>query len=317
MSGIGVITNPMSRKNRRDPGVAKSLAYVLGERGQFVAPGDLEALAATLQRFRDHEIEVLCINGGDGTVHQSVTAMVHAFGEEAELPPLAILRGGTMNIIADSVGNRLRADSMLDQVVDAYHSGDSLPERSVRLLRVEIDDAPPRYGFLAGNGVIAGFLQVYYAQTDPAPLDAALLLARGAASAVVGGRLVKHILRPWRGTATLDGRTWPEREWVALAIGTVEEMGLGFKVFHLVGRHPQKMQVVGIGSSVARLATELPRLYAGRGLHHRANHSELADELVLESDEPFPLMVDGDLYTAQSGRVRFGLGPRVRMLLPR
>lgn len=317
MSGIGVITNPKSRRNRRDPGVARTLAYVLGERGQFVAPDDLDALAATLERFRDHQIDVLCINGGDGTVHQSVTAMVRAYGEEAPLPPIVVLRGGTMNIIADSLGMTAGAETMLDQVVDAYHSGDALPERSVRLLRVEIDDQPPRYGFLAGNGVIAGFLEVYYEQDDPSPIDAATLLARGAASAVVGGTLVRRLMRPWRGHISVDGHTWAGDAWVAIAIGTVEEMGLGFKVFNRVAAHPTKMQVVGIGSSVARLVAELPRLYAGYGPRHRANHSQLGEDLILQGTEPFPLMVDGDLYAASGGRVRFRLGPRVTMLLPR
>ena len=317
MSGIGVITNPMSRRNRRDPQVARTLAYVLGERGEFVAPGDLDALASTLQHFHEHQIDVLCINGGDGTVHQSVTAMIRAFGEDAALPRIVILRGGTMNIIADSVGMTATAEQMLASVVDAYHSGDSLPERSVRLLRVDIDDDPPRYGFLAGNGVIAGFLEVYYERNDPAPLDAAALLARGAASALVGGRLVRRLLRPWPGTVVFDGEPWPGQSWVAIAIGTVEEMGLGFKVFHRVAAHPEKIQVVGIGSSVARLATELPGLYAGRGTSHRANRSQVGEDLVLRGEGAFPVMVDGDLYEATQGRVRVRVGPRVRMLLPR
>lgn len=317
MSGIGVITNPLSRKNRRDPRVVRTLAYVLGERGHFVAPDDLDALAATTRRFRDHQIDVLCINGGDGTVHQAMTALVRAYDEHAPLPPVAILRGGTMNIIADSVGMTIPAEAMLDQIVDAYHSGDLLPERRVRLLKVEIDDEVPVYGFLSGNGVIAGFLDVYYAKKDPSHVDAAALLVRGAASAMVGGPLVRRLLRPWRGRVLLDGVAWPPSEWVAVALGTIEEMGLGFKVFHLLRDHPQRLQVVGIGSRVSRLALELPGLYAGRGVHRPANSSQVAEVVELEGEGAFTVMVDGDLYRAHTGRVRYSVGPELRLLLPR
>ena len=321
MSGIGVITNPRSRKNRQDPRVARTLAYVLGERGQFVAPGDLDALAATARRFRDHGIDVLCINGGDGTVHQAITALVRAYGHgtsgPSTLPPIAILRGGTMNIVADSTGMSVSAESMLDQVVDAYHSGDALPERRVRLLEVEIDGQAPRYGFLSGNGVIAGFLEVYYEKKDASPFDAAALLTRAAASAMVGGRLVRRLLRPWVGRVVLDGEAWPAAPWVAIAIGSVEEMGLGFRVFHLLRRHPHRMQVVGIGSRVPQLALELPGLYRGRGVHRAGNYSDVAEAIEPVGDEPFGLMIDGDLYVAETGRVRYRLGPEVRLLLPR
>lgn len=316
MSGIGVVTNPRSRKNRKDPDVARTLSYVLGERGQLVAPDDLDALAKTAVRFREHGIEVLCVNGGDGTVHRALTAMVRAYGA-TPLPPVAILRGGTMNIVADSIGNRVSAEAMLDQVVDAYHTGDPLPEVSVRLLRIELDDAPPSYGFLSGNGIIARFLELYYEQTDPTPADAARLLARGALSALVGGRLIRRLTRPWRGTITLDGASLGGDEWVAVAIGTVEQMGLGFQVFHLLQQHPEQLQVVGIGGSVANLARDLVPLFRGQGVFRPGNLTHTGAELILAGDEPQQLMIDGDFYVAEQGRVRYSLGPVLRLLLPR
>lgn len=316
MSGVGVVTNPRSRKNRKDPGVAQTLSYVLGERGQLVAPDDLDALAQAARRFREHAIEVLCINGGDGTVHRTLTALVRAYGD-APLPPVAILRGGTMNIVADSIGIRIRAESMLDQVVDAYHRGDDLPERRVRLLKIELDDRPACYGFLSGNGIIARFLELYYEQTDPSPVDAARLLARGVLSAAVGGRLIRRLTRPWRGAVTLDGAILPREEWVAVAVGTIEQMGLGFRVFHLLDRDPDRLQVVGIGSSVAQLALDLPSLFRGRGVQRPGNRTDLGTELLLEGRGSQSLMIDGDFYVAEGGRVRYTLGPQLRLLLPR
>ncbi len=316
MSGIGVVTNPRSRHNRRDPDAARSLAYVLGEKGQLVAPDDLDALAHTAEQLRDHEIEVLCVNGGDGTLHQVLTALVRAYGEDGELPPVALLRGGTMNIVADSIGVKLPAAAMLEQVVDAWHGGTPLRQRRVRALRVEVDDLPPTYGFLSGNGIIARFLEVYYEKPDPTPLDAAALLARGSVSALVGGRLIRRLTRPWEGQLVLDGERWAHDQWVAVAIGTIEQMGLGFRVFHLLGQGTDHLQVVGLAGSVSDLARELPTLYRGRGVHRPADRTELGQELILEGPEGQPLMVDGDFYFALGGRVRYTLGPEVAFVLP-
>jgi len=317
MSGIGVVTNPRSRKNRRNPVMAETLAYVLGERDHFHAPTSLEALAETARRFREHDIDVLCINGGDGTIHQVVTAMVRAYAGDP-LPDVAILRGGTMNIVAESLGNRIRPEEMLEQVVSAYHGTTPLPETELRLLEIDLHDGGPlHYGFISGNGIIPRFLELYYDRPDPRPVDAAWLLVRAAVSAVFGGGLARALTEPWQGEIRLDGVPWSHDRWIAVAIGCVEQMGLGFPVFHRVSAHPDQFQVVGVGSSVAQLALGLPRLYRGRGIGGRDNHTDVAREVTLVGPPDQPMTIDGDLYRTPTGRISYRVGPRITMRLPR
>jgi diacylglycerol kinase (ATP) len=315
MSAVAVVTNPRSRHNRRNPALGPALAYVLGEKGELVSPSDLGALASTAERFRDRGVEVLCVNGGDGTIHQVLTAMARAYGD-APLPAFAVLRGGTMNIIADSVGVRLGAEATLGRIVEALHAGEELPTTTRRLLRVDLDDQAPYYGFLSGNGLIARFLELYYEQPDPTPLDAGLLLARGAASALVGGALIRRLTRPYSGKVAVDGVELPGERWAAVAIGSIEQMGLGFRVFPRLAESPDWFQYVALGGSVADVARELPSLYRGRGVHRPADRTDLATELLMTSPEPVQLMIDGDFYVASAGRVRYSLGPSVRFLLP-
>lgn len=316
MGGIGVVTNPRSRKNRRNPVMAETLAYVLGARDHFHAPTSLEALAETARKFREYDIDVLCINGGDGTIHQVMTAMVRAY-EGDPLPEVALLRGGTMNIVASSLGNRIRPEEMLQQVVSSYHGTTPLPETTLRLLEVDIEDgSPPLYGFISGNGIIARFLELYYDRPDPSPIDAAWLLFRAALSAVVGGSLARKLTEPWKGEVQLDGTSWPHDEWIAVALGTVEQIGLGFPAFHRVFAHPAHFQVVGVGSSVAELALGLPRLYRGRGIGGRNNFTDVAQRVTLHGPPNQPLTIDGDFYQTPTGRIHYSLGPTVTMRLP-
>lgn len=315
MSGIGLITNPKSRKNRRDPGIAMNLAYLLGERGDFATPSDLGALADTVRRFADADIDLLCVNGGDGTVHQAMTALLRVWPAGRPLPRVAVLPGGTMNIVANSIGVKGDAGRALGRVLDAYHAGRVLPSTRRRLLRVDLPGEPPVYGFLSGNGIIARFLEVYYAEPDPSPAVVARLLARGVASTLVGGRFARKLTQPYVGRVALDGVDWPGTTWTAVAIGTVEQIGLGFTPFYRVREEPDRMHVVGIGGTIVDLARELPSIYLGRGIHQPGNREGTCATLLLEADGDIPMMVDGDFYPAK-GRAELRVDAEVELVLP-
>ncbi len=300
-----MVTNARSRDNRRDPGLAARLGAASGAR--VVAPPSLEALAAEVERLQRDPPGVLAVHGGDGTLHRVVSAWLSA--GRAPLPELAVLRGGTMNIVADSIGLKMPAEAFLASL------GGPVTHTVRSLLRIEIDGTPT-WGFLSGNGIVARFLEKYYERPDPTPVDAARLLGRGALSALVGGPLIRQLTRPWEGVVTVDGVAHGPRPWTAVAIGSVEQLGLAFRVFHLLRPGDDAFHVVALSGSVADLARELPRMWAGRGVRRPGNSEHLVRELVLEGPEPMALMVDGDFYRAASGRVRVVPGPPVRFVLP-
>ena len=295
MSGIGVITNPLSRKNQRDPGIAGQLGYILGEKGNLEQPGDLDALDEVATRFHNRGIDILCVNGGDGTIHKAMTALKHAYGD-TPLPQIALLPGGTMNIVANSVGVRGRPADILHEVVRTYHGNETFQTTRRSLLRVDTAGAGTQYGFLFGNGIIAGFLEAYYEGGDPTPAKAARVLAHGTLSTLVNGPYVRRLLKPFNGSLILDGEAWPAQQWTAVAVGTVEQLGLGFSPFRYVKDHPGKMHVNGIGGSVIDLAWERPRAYRGAPLARPGNREGACAELVLQSDGPQTFMIDGDFH---------------------
>src|SRR5580704_17382124 len=112
MSGIGVVLNPRSRRNLRDPKAALRLARTLGDHGVVRQVDSIEDLHRTAEDFRHLDIDVLGISGGDGTNHVTITGFLDVYGNgkvadsaaPALLPQIAFLRGGTMNTVANSVG---------------------------------------------------------------------------------------------------------------------------------------------------------------------------------------------------------------------
>src|SRR5687768_275022 len=103
MSGIGIITNPHSKLNKRNPRRAELLGYIVGERGQLEITNTLADLERVAHEFREKKIHTLAISGGDGTICRTLTALIHAYGE-VPLPRVALLRGGTINVLANNLG---------------------------------------------------------------------------------------------------------------------------------------------------------------------------------------------------------------------
>lgn len=291
MSGIGVVTNPRSRANQGNR-LDERLRSTLGPDDELAAPGDLPALEVLLARWKQEQRHTVVVNGGDGTVHKVVTALVRTWGDT--LPRLGVLPAGTMNIIANSVGVRGRPRNVLRRLVAA---GAKAPTVRVGLMRFD-GDGLPVHGFLFGNGIVARFLEVYYEGSEPSPSKAAWILGRGALSAMIGGPSIRRLTRPYEGSVVADGETLAGDRWTAVAAGTVEQLGLGFRAFHLAPAHPGKMHLQAVGGSVVDLARDLPRIYRGIPPARPGNRELTVTTLVLKSHERIGYMVDGDFYQA-------------------
>ena len=68
--------------------------------------------------------------------------------------------------------------------------------------------------------------------------------------------------KPFRGSVTLDdGTVWEERDYLAVAAGTIEHIGLNFKPFYRYDQRPSAFQVLGIHASPVGFVQELPRIH--------------------------------------------------------
>lgn len=312
MPGIGVITNPRSRVNRRHPARMQALAYLLGSRGSAEATRSLDDLYRAAEEFKAAEIDILGINGGDGTIHVTLTAFLKVYGD-APFPKIALLTGGTLNTIAKGMGLRGRPQETLFDVIDRYHQGEDLPTVQAPVLQVG-----DQYGFIFGNGVIGNFLEAYYATGRPSPMMGALTLGRGVLSALAGTGFARKLFRRFHGRITVDGETWAREEFVAIAAGTVPEIGLGFKPFHRCREKPDHFALLGMHCSPFKLICDLPRIWFGKGMRRDKAISVSAREVRIETDEEFLYTIDGDLHRFQGhGGLELRTGPQLQLIVTR
>lgn len=308
---VALFANPRASRQRRDRALLDRLASQLPASALVCCPTTLDELAVDARRVRDAGVSRVFMLGGDGTLHRLVTALVAAAGESG-LPEIGILPGGRMNIVAWSVGVHGRPERVLAKLLAAGQAARHTTRFAMRISGAE----HPQYGFLFGNGVIARFLEVYYRRPDPTPAHAALDLARGVASTVVGGPFSRALLRRWAGELAVDGAPWAGDDFLAVAVGTVEQIGLGFAPFAGVGQQPGRLRLHAVGSTMFGLARELPRVYFGGEMRAPGNRSALATDVQLVSASgASTYMIDGDFHRAGAS-VHLTPAAPVRVIVP-
>ncbi len=313
MAGIGVILNPRSRKNLRDPRAASRLARTLGDHGVVRTARSRDDLARIAEDFRKQKIDVLGISGGDGTNHVTITGFLEVYADEP-LPPLAFLRGGTMNTVANSVGvPRGRPDGLLAGLIKRYAERAQLPLRWAERHVMRIGD---HYGFIFGTGAIHGFIAEYHRTPEPDAIWAAKVLARGMGSAIVGGETARRVARRWEGRVTFDdGEGFPERDYFAIGAGTVDQIGLGFRPFYRYGETEGRFHILGIHTSPMGFVGALPTIWRAQPMGEAHTFEKVTRRALLEArGGVVDYVCDGDVHE-QRGPLELSIGPVVKILV--
>jgi diacylglycerol kinase family enzyme len=313
MGGIGIVNNPRSRRNRLRPELGDRLRARLDGEGLVLDASTHEELEDVVRRLRAAEIDLLGVNGGDGTGHVVLTAFARAYGDRP-LPKLLLLRGGAMNTVAHGHGVRGTPEGILKDVLEHRRRG--IPLRTVDrdLLRVQADEEAPRYGFIFGTGAVVAFLEAYDRTPSPSPMTAIRLVFRGIGSALRNGPFAQSLTRRERLRIETDGEEWPDGSYLTFVAGSTPDIGLGFRAFHRCAEQPGFFHAVGVTCPILPLALTLPRIRAGRPWRRRHALDEVARELVLTTERP-RFTIDGDLYSARE-QVRVTTGPGIEIVVP-
>jgi diacylglycerol kinase (ATP) len=315
MGGIGVIVNPRSRHNTKDPRAALRFARALGDHGVVRTVRNRDDLARIAEDFRKLQIDVLGISGGDGTNYVTITGFLDVYASEP-LPPLAFLRGGTFNTVANAVGvPRGRPDGLLARLIDRYADRRRVPLRWVERHVMRIGEGPEaHYGFIFGTGAIYGFIAEYNQTDERNGLWAAEVLARASAK-VVAGRPTQ-VAQRWEGRVTLeDGTVFPEGSYLAIGAGTVDQIGLGFCPFYRFAEEDGRFHVLGIHTTAMGFVRRLPDVWRARAMGPEHTFDRVTAGAVIEQKGGVVrYMCDGDVHD-HPGPLSIETGPRVRILV--
>ena len=299
---LAVVLNPNALGVRRTPGLAERLRTVAAGAGEVVVTRTPGELAAAARRFAAAGVDVVAACGGDGTNLSIVTELVRAYGRD-RLPAFAILRGGTVNTIAQNLGIHGRPDEILARLVAASRNG------GLHTVGQDLLEVNGLYGFLFASLMGARFLEAYYGGIHPGVVSAALLTARTVVSSFIQGRMARWLFAPVAVTLTVDGETLPTESYRLLVASTVPDVGMGFRVPWQAGRQPGRFHLVASGLSTTSMALQLPRVFTGKPLRGAPHLDRLATRVHVRFAAPQTYTLDGDLFRAAD--VELVTGPRL------
>ena len=254
MIRTGLIHNPRSRRNRAAAQPPGALNGILVE-----SPHDRAELDQALAYFAQARVELLIIDGGDGTVREVLTRAPAHFG--TGLPTLAVLPSGKTNALAFDLGAPRRWT--LEAALQSAGAGRLAYRRPLEVLR-DGSDTPLVRGFIFGAGAfVKGVDLAQRAHKLGAFEGLAVGLTMGAASiqTLFGGPR-----SGWRSGDPMQLRfddAEPKETAIALLLAsTLNRLPLGVQPF---GRkHHGGMRALAVDAPPKRLHAALVPLLTGR-----------------------------------------------------
>ena len=315
---LGVLINPRSRRNKS--GFADMRALLAAHpRVRHACVGEIEALPEALRAMAEQGVDLLAVSGGDGTVQAVLSALQNdrAF---ATPPTLAILAGGTTNMIADDVGLPGRPEPALKRLIarldDPMLDDPMLDDPALRdptlgglavergVIRVEYrPDAAPLCGMFFGTAAICRAILFCRRTAEAVGLTAAAASAATLAG-LLGRRLLGRggddILRGDDMTVRFDGGPPQPGSRLLALVTTLDRLILRSRPFWGPGAGALRYSEVAYPPS-RLLRAVYPFLYGGaqRLLPSGDYRSLAADRIAFEMSCPFTL--DGELYDPAPG----------------
>ena len=308
MSGIGVVLNPHSRRYRRFPHRLSRMAFIVGERGHCKATESLDDLETVAHQFRDKAIDILALSGGDGTVHKTLTAFIHAYGAQP-LPKIALLRGGTLNTVATCCGIHGSSEKLLLKVIYRYQEDQNFKTTTVIPMKINQE-----YGFIWGCGVINRFMEAYYASGRPSKVHAAWTLIRSISSALVNGRFANDMFAPFDAEVRCNDHVWPLDNYRAVFAGAVPELGLRFRVFY---KSSEQTPIHAMAFTVPprQVLRYVPSMFRGKPSGCPDLIEEGTTHMRVKLAQPMAYTIDGDMFEP-CDTFDISCGPRLDVLVP-
>lgn len=308
MPGIGIILNPHSRSNKKNPERIHRLGFIVGDKGSCRQTHDIVDLPHIVREFKAKEIDVLGISGGDGTNHCTLSTFIEEYGDQP-LPKIAFLRGGTMNTIAYALGIHGSPEQILSNLILKYHEDIPFETSAVNLL-----DVNGKLGFLFGNGLISRFIDLYYRKKKGGPVSAFWLLFRVAMGTLFNTEQSRELCERFDADVTIDGKPWRFKNYTFITAGTMETFSYGFHPLLRAREKPDHFQMWGCTQTPRGVVSTLPRIILKMKYNPRDHEDYVGKESVIKLAKPQSYMIDGDMQEP-TDLIKIKTGPKLNIII--
>ena len=227
---MAIISNPASGSNKRN--FSRICRYVDDQQNlTHKIVTNAEDVARALEDLARQDVNLIVVNGGDGTIHAALTTLFHQRPYQT-LPLLALLRGGTTNMTPKDLGLKGSRVQSLERIRSWAQSGGSegfIVRRPILRLQhptIRI----PLYGLFFGAASISKGIDLFHSRIHGTGLEGnpanAFILVRFLMA--IAARDLNE-LGAARATITVDGKTLPAEQFILILTYTLERLIFGMQ----------------------------------------------------------------------------------------
>ncbi|QDH33347.1 diacylglycerol kinase family protein [Porphyrobacter sp. YT40] len=309
---VGVIYNPRSHRN-----LGADFDCGLCPHVHIAQPRERGQLPLALSEFADKGIDLLVINGGDGTVRDVLTCGQAIFGDD--WPAIAVLPKGKTNALTVDLG--IPDDWTLQDAIDALDHGSRVWRRPMTVARAEEPQSQVA-GFILGAGAFTKATQAGQSAHKLGAFDSMVVAVTGVWALLQSLFATRN--NAWRKGAGMriglgaadapmahSGHGDPAMRQLLFA-STLERLPAGIKPF---GALKAGLKLVAVDQISRRTTALVPLVLMGKlrgSLRERGIHQLAATQFSLGIDDQF--ILDGEAFPA--GEYRIEQGPELAFVAP-
>ena len=229
---IGVLHNPLSGRNKRQPLLFQAVyaRHPEVQHAEVTTPSDI---MKAMETFAHNQVNLVVVNGGDGTIQATIDALFN-FRHFSEMPLLAIIPAGTANMIAGDVGLGKYEKATLENLLSWMKSSSpaiDIINRSILRIRLPSQQKPIHGMFFGAGAIYHGTKMGRETKHTIGRLGewgAGLILVKFLLALATGSR--KGLQPVTVGVSTEESTTKYE-EYLVLLVTTLERLFLGMRPF--------------------------------------------------------------------------------------
>jgi diacylglycerol kinase family enzyme len=294
---IGVLINPLSGNNRNGLDTIRKIIadFPRGLQRDVQTPEDIRS---ALEYFARKNVNLVAVCGGDGTVQAVLTALFR-YRHFESLPLLALLQGGTANMLSKDLGLRGSRKKALRRLMHWSMSGDDkayIQQRPV--LRVSTaGNQEPLYGLFFGAGAIYQGIRFFHEKVKTwglrGELAHLLILGRYLAALATKSR---NVVNPIPINIAWDQHQSKPEDYLLVLISTLERVILGLRPCW--GTEDGPLQFTAVGSRPRHLLPTIFQLVFKRDNRYPKSKNGYISHNVhkVQLDLQSGFTLDGELY---------------------
>ena len=289
MKRIGILINPNAKKFRTRKSSLKNYTNIHSESLLIRATESEDDIHKVINEFKDRDCDYIGVAGGDGTLHLAVTEMINIFGA-GKVPPLLILREGTMDNVARTIQLQGRGPDLIKRLLWAIEN-----KKEIKIHKRDTIKINDRYCFLFGTGIVTNFLNEAYNGKEKGFFRN---IQVGLSAFIEGLRNEENgkIFNRMYGEIYIDGKKLGINTVNGILAGTVEHIGMGFSPLISASKEKKSFQVIITAMQPLRMIKNINRLRTGKSIDDQGYYNTICRKIKLFFPGDFDYTMDGDMY---------------------